>query len=65
VALRIAADGEAVLSSAPMPFAGVLPDALSSLDPDTLVRLEADLNKLIALLEADEASAKVMLSQNI
>jgi MarR family transcriptional regulator, organic hydroperoxide resistance regulator len=65
VALRIAADGEAVLKSAPMPFAGVLPDALSSLDPATLVRLEEDLDKLIALLEADEASAKVMLSQNI
>jgi DNA-binding MarR family transcriptional regulator len=65
VALRIAADGEAVLRSAPMPFTGVLPDALSSLDPDTLVRLEEDLNKLIVLLEADEASAKVLLSQNI
>jgi DNA-binding MarR family transcriptional regulator len=65
VALRIAADGEAVLRSAPMPFTGVLPDALSSLDPDTLVRLEEDLNKLIVLLEADEASAKVLLSQNL
>jgi DNA-binding MarR family transcriptional regulator len=65
VALRIAADGEAVLNSAPMPFAGVLPDALSSLDPDTLVRLEEDLNKLISLLEADESSAKVLLSQQI
>jgi DNA-binding MarR family transcriptional regulator len=65
VALRVAADGEAVLNSAPMPFAGVLPDALSTLDPATLVRLEEDLNKLIALLEADESSAKVLLSQQI
>ena len=63
VALRIAADGEAVLRSAPMPFSGVLPDALSSLDPATLDRMEQDLSKLIALLEADEASAKVPLSQ--
>jgi DNA-binding MarR family transcriptional regulator len=65
VALRISADGEAVLNSAPMPFAGVLPDALSSLDPDTLGRLEEDLNKLISLLEADESSATVLLSQHI
>jgi DNA-binding MarR family transcriptional regulator len=63
VALRISPEGEAVLKSAPLPFAGVLPDALSSLDPATLERLEDDLGKLIALLEADEASAKVPLSQ--
>ena len=63
VSLRMAADGDAVLRSAPMPFAGVLPDALSSLDPDTLGRLEEDLAKLIALLEADESSANVLLSQ--
>jgi hypothetical protein len=54
-----------VLNSAPLPFAGVLPDALSSLDPATLDRLEADLGKLIAMLEADEASAKVPLSQQL
>lgn len=65
VALRISADGEAVLNSAPLPFAGVLPDALSSLDPATLDRLETDLGKLIAKLEADEASAKVPLSQQL
>jgi DNA-binding MarR family transcriptional regulator len=63
VALRISADGETVLSSAPLPFAGVLPDALASLDPDTLGRLERDLSKLIAQLEADESSGKVPLSQ--
>jgi DNA-binding MarR family transcriptional regulator len=65
VSLRIAPDGEAVLKSAPMPFAGVLPDALSSLDPATLERMEEDLSRLIALLEADEASAKVPLSQQL
>jgi DNA-binding MarR family transcriptional regulator len=63
VSLRILPAGEAVLHSAPMPFAGVLPDALSSLDPDTLARLEQDLAKLIGLLEADEASARVPLAQ--
>ena len=65
VSLRIAADGEAVLKSAPLPFAGVLPDALSTLDAATLERLEQDLGKLISLLEADEASAKVPLSQQL
>jgi DNA-binding MarR family transcriptional regulator len=62
VALRIAADGETVLRSAPLPFAGVLPDALASLDPNTLDRLEQDLSKLIAQLAADESSGKVPLS---
>jgi len=63
VALHLAPEGAAVLRSAPLPFAGVLPDALSSLDAATLARLEQDLGKLIALLEADEASAKVPLAQ--
>ena len=63
VALRIQPAGVEVLRSAPMPFTGVLPDALSSLDPDTLSRLENDLAQLIALLAADEESAKLPLSQ--
>lgn len=63
VSLRIQPAGEEVLKSAPMPFAGVLPDALSSLDAATLTRLEQDLGKLIALLEADEAGARVPLAQ--
>jgi len=62
VSLRIQPAGREVLKSAPMPFAGVLPDALSSLDPATLTRLEQDLCMLIALLEADEASAGVPLA---
>ena len=65
VALRISAEGEAVLRSAPLPFSGVLPDALASLDPDTLVRLEQDLSKLITQLAADESSGKVLMSQQI
>jgi MarR family transcriptional regulator, organic hydroperoxide resistance regulator len=63
VALRLTPAGAEVLRSAPMPFAGVLPDALSSLDAATLARLEQDLGQLIALLEADETSAKVPLAQ--
>lgn len=63
VALRLTAAGAEVLNSAPMPFAGVLPDALSSLDAATLARLEQDLSSLIALLEADEAGANVPLAQ--
>lgn len=63
VALRIQPDGRDVLSRAPLPFAGVLPDALSSLEPATLARLEQDLQSLIVMLEADEAGAKVLLAQ--
>jgi DNA-binding MarR family transcriptional regulator len=63
VALRVLPAGAEVLARAPMPFAGVLPDAVASLDAATLVRLEQDLGKLIGLLEADEASANVPLAQ--
>lgn len=63
VALRLLPAGEQVLGSAPMPFTGVLPDALSALDAPTLARLEQDLAKLIAVLAADEAGASVPLSQ--
>jgi DNA-binding MarR family transcriptional regulator len=63
VALRALPAADALLQSAPLPFAGVLPDALSSLDAATLERLEADLASLIALLAADEAGAQVPLAQ--
>lgn len=63
VALRLQPDGESVLKAAPLPFTGVLPDALASLDADTLARLEEDLSKLIGVLAADEESAKVPLAQ--
>ncbi|MEO7496184.1 MAG: MarR family winged helix-turn-helix transcriptional regulator [Massilia sp.] len=62
VALHIGAAGEAVLSKAPAPFAGVLPDALAGLDAATLARMEADLARLIALLAADPAAAEVPLA---
>jgi DNA-binding MarR family transcriptional regulator len=66
VALYMLPRGNDVLKSAPLPLAGVLPDALSSLDAGTLARLEEDLAKLITVLgPADEASAKVPLSQQM
>lgn len=62
VSLRALAAGEAVLLSAPTPFAGVLPDALSALDPATLNRLAEDLAKLVALLEGDEKNGQIPLA---
>jgi DNA-binding MarR family transcriptional regulator len=63
VSLHIEAAGANVLAGAPQPFAGVLPDALASLDAETLARLDHDLGKLIAALEADEAGARVPLGE--
>lgn len=63
VALRILPAADALLQRAPMPFAGVLPDALASLDEATLARLEGDLATLIALLAVDETAAQVPLGQ--
>ena len=63
VALRTLPAADAVLQRAPVPFAGVLPDALSSLDGATLARLEHDLGALIALLAVDEADAHVPLGE--
>jgi len=63
VQLRILPAGRAVLRRAPGPFAGVLPQALSSLDARTLKRLDADLAKLIAALNSDERAANIPLGQ--
>ena len=63
VALRILPAGRKVLRLAPGPFAGVLPDALASLDPRTLARLDKDLGKLIAALHADERAEGIPLGQ--
>jgi len=62
VALRALPAATDLLQRAPLPFAGVLPDALSSLDDATLQRMEADLARLITLLAADEAGAQVPLA---
>ncbi|MCD2519586.1 MarR family winged helix-turn-helix transcriptional regulator [Massilia sp. G4R7] len=63
VALRVTPEGLAVLRAAPLPFAGVLPDALASLDEATLLRLEQDLGRLIAELAADDEAAQLPLAQ--
>ena len=63
VTLRILPNGTKVLRKAPGPFAGVLPEALASLDARTLSRLERDLGKLIAALEVDERAAGIPLGQ--
>lgn len=63
VALRALPAADDLLRRAPLPFAGVLPDALSSLDEATLRRLEADLARVIALLAADEDAAQLPLAQ--
>jgi DNA-binding MarR family transcriptional regulator len=54
VHLHATPEGYALLAQTHGPFAGLLPDALQRLDPDTLVRLHADLGQLIAQLGVEE-----------
>lgn len=63
VQLDVLPAGRKVLKQAPGPFSGVLPEALASLDAHTLERLDADLAKLIAVLDADPQGATVPLGQ--
>lgn len=63
VALRALPSADELLKRAPLPFAGVLPDALSSLDADTLRRLEADLARVIDALATKTDAAQVHLSE--
>ena len=63
VMLHVRPAGSRVLRRAPGPFTGVLPEALSTLDPATLERLEQDLAMLIKVLGADERGANIPLSQ--
>ena len=62
VQLNLLPAGAKVLKNAPGPFAGLLPDALKSLPPETLARLEQDLGRLIVAIAADEAGASIPLS---
>jgi len=62
VRLRLLPAGARILKNAPGPFAGLLPDALKSLDATTLQRLQADLGQLIVALDADEHGASIPLS---
>lgn len=63
VHLVITPQGTRVLKKAPVPFSGVLPQALATLDAATLARLDRDLGKLIDVLGADAHSAGVPLGQ--
>lgn len=63
VRLKILPAGSRVLKKAPGPFAGVLPQALGQMSPQTLQRLDQDLGELIALLNADESAAQTPLAQ--
>ena len=62
VQLNLLPAGARVLKNAPGPFAGLLPDALKSLPPATLARLNADLAQLIVAIAADESGASIPLS---
>lgn len=63
VQISILPAGDKVLHKAPGPLTGVLPQALASLDAKTLARLDKDLAKLIAALDADERGANIPLGQ--
>ena len=63
VMLHLRPAGARVLRRAPGPFTGVLPEALATLDPATLERLEQDLAVLLEVLGADERGANIPLSQ--
>jgi DNA-binding MarR family transcriptional regulator len=58
VQLHVSSKGLGLLRKAPGPFTGVLLEALSILDSNTLKRLDRDLAKLIALLEPDTAGQR-------
>jgi DNA-binding MarR family transcriptional regulator len=62
VRLNLLPAGASVLRRSPMPFAGVLPAALASLDAAALRRLEADLALLIARLRAPARAARIPLA---
>jgi DNA-binding MarR family transcriptional regulator len=61
VHLRVRPVGLTLLDRAPGPLTGVLLQALASLDDLTLQRLDADLAKLISVLDGDDSGARVPL----
>jgi DNA-binding MarR family transcriptional regulator len=65
VQLRLLPAGARVLRRAPAPFAGVLPQALASLDAATLKRLDRDLSRLIEALGANDSGGSIPLAQTI
>jgi DNA-binding MarR family transcriptional regulator len=63
VMLRLLPAAGKILRRSPGPFAGVLPQALASLDRKTLQRLEADLKKLLGELRTDARAGKIPLAE--
>lgn len=63
VQLKLLPPGRAVLRKAPGPLNGVLPQALAALDAQTLARLDADLARLIDVLDGDARAARIPLGQ--
>jgi DNA-binding MarR family transcriptional regulator len=63
VQLHVLPEGRRLLRRAPGPFAGVLPEALASLDKASVLRLESDLAKLIRALKADDRAGSIPLAQ--
>jgi DNA-binding MarR family transcriptional regulator len=61
--LKTTARGLAVLRKAPGPVSGVLPDALSKLDHETLARLDEDHAGLISVMHSNRRAAKMPLGQ--
>jgi DNA-binding MarR family transcriptional regulator len=62
VQLYLMPAGQRVLVNAPGPFTGVLPQALSQLDEETLSRLHHDLGLLLDQLKIDEGAAQTPLA---
>ena len=63
VQLHLLPAGDKVLKRSPGPYSGVLPMALAALDAKTLSRMEKDLAKLLAALNADEDSGGIPLAE--
>jgi DNA-binding MarR family transcriptional regulator len=62
VHLRATARGLKLLAKTPMPFVGMLPEALRRLDLATLTRLDKDLALVIRELRADPRGAREIIS---
>ena len=62
VQISLTVEGQALLAKAPGPPAGVLPAALMALPPETLTRLEHDLQVLVGVLAADPKTAQTPLA---
>lgn len=63
VQLHLLPAGVVVLRRAPGPFTGVLPQALATLDAQTLAQLDKDLGKLIEAIDVDKRDAGIPLGQ--